>query len=267
MWTTLALAATLSLAPQQAGQLTLTNVRSSYGPLGVPRKDNKVLPGDRLYIAFDVEGITADQGGKVLYSMLTEVLDSKNKVLFKQDPQDLEAVLALGGKSMPAFVQLDAGLDQPPGEYTIKVVVTDRASKRSAILTRTFQLLPKGFGMVRLLTTHDPEGQVPASVFEAGGALFVNLVVVGFERDKAKKQPRVAVELRVLDEKGQPTFAKPFTGEIGQDVPETALSLPVQFLVSLNRNGKFTVELKATDLLTRKTAETSFPLTVLPSAK
>src|SRR5262249_10085464 len=158
-------------------------------------------------------------------------------------------------QTVPAYVLVDVGLDQPPGEYTAKVTVTDRANGRSQELKRQFEVLPKGFGLVRLSTTCDQEGQVSASLFQVGGSLWVNYAVVGFPRPRPKGAPRVTVELRVLDDRGQPTLAKPFTGEVSKDVPEKALALPVQFLVSLNRPGKFTVEVKATDQVTKKTAK------------
>lgn len=42
-------------------------------------------------------------------------------------------------------------------------------------------------------------------------------------------------------------------------------AFPGQFVLPLNRAGKFTIELKATDLLSNKTSQVSFPLTVLES--
>ena len=45
----------------------------------------------------------------------------------------------------------------------------------------------------------------------------------------------------------------------------TALSVPVQFLVALNRAGKFKIELKATDQLSGKTVELKFPISVQQS--
>jgi hypothetical protein len=39
----------------------------------------------------------------------------------------------------------------------------------------------------------------------------------------------------------------------------------MHFLLSLNRPGKFTVELRATDQVSKKKAKLSFPLTVLPA--
>jgi hypothetical protein len=252
----------LSLLPDQAAALNLTHVRATYGPLGAARKDNKLLPGDQVFVAFDIDGITVAPDGRVLYGMATEVLNSQGKVVFRQEPRDLEAVNALGGTSLPAYTQLDVGLESPPGDYTVRVTVTDRASKRSAVLTQKFQVLNKAFGLVRLTTTADPEGQIPSAVYESGASLWVNCGVVGFKPDP-QGQPQVTVELRVLDDKGKPTLAKPFRGEAGRDAPSKVASLPVQFHVGLNRPGQFTIEVKATDRVSNQTATLAFPLTVV----
>jgi hypothetical protein len=262
MWTTLALMAALSSAPDQAAPLNLTHVRATYGPLGALRKDHSLLPGDEVFVAFDIEGVTVAADGRVLYNMATDVLDSKGKVVFRQEPRDLEAVNALGGTTLPAYAHLDVGLDSPPGEYTVRVTVTDRASKRTGTLTQKFQVKDKAFGLVRLTTTSDPDGRIPTSVFECGASLWVNCGVVGFERSSQGKAD-VIVELRILDEKGQPTLSKPFTGELGKDAPKTLAALPVQFHVGLNRAGKFTVEVKATDRTSKKSAVLAFPLAVV----
>jgi hypothetical protein len=265
MWTSLALVATLGLTPQQAGQLTLTNARTTYGAPGLPRTNSKLLPGDQFVVAFDMEGIKVDSAGKVLYSTAVELTDNKGKVLFKQEPHDLETVAALGGSSIPGMVVLDVGLDQAPGEYAVKVNVTDRASKRTASLSRTFQVLPAAFGIVRLTTTADPDGLAPISLFQTGGSLWINTGVVNFARNKDKGQPDVVVEMRVLDENGKPTTTEPFQGVINDKVPANARFVPVQFLVPLNRAGKFTVELKATCRLSKKTDSLSLPITVAAS--
>jgi len=264
MWTTLALAA-LTLSPAEAGQLTLTNARTTYGLLGGPRTDNKYLPGDSYVLQFDIEGITVGDDGKVLYSVGLEVTDSAGKAHFKQAPRDMEAQNSLGGNSLPGFVSLQIGLDQPPGTYNVKVTVTDRAAKASKSLTRSYEILPKAFGLVRLTTTADPAGQIPAPFLAEGQSLWVNFLAVGFGRESGEQgQPHIAVTCRVLDENGKPTVAKPFAGDVSKDIPKSALSVPMQFLLELNRPGKFTVELKATCKVTGKESATlSFPITVL----
>jgi hypothetical protein len=263
MLTPLPIVLLLTLIPgPQAGAFNLTNARTTYDTFGTPRADTKFLPGDKIVLSFDIEGIQPASTGKVLYSIAMEVTDSKGVVQFKQSPRDQETTLALGGNRLPAFASLQIGTDQPPGDYTVKVTVTDRVTKASKTLTKTYQVLPKAFGLVRLSTTQDSNRQFALPFPVEGQSLWVNFVVVGFGRDQGKGQPNLSVMLNVLDESGKPTMAKPFTGEVNQNVPPQAQGLPLQFLLDLNQAGKFTIALTATDQVSGKTANVSIPLVV-----
>jgi hypothetical protein len=265
MWMTLALAAVVSAAPGQPGQLTLSNVRSTHGLLGPTRADSRLLPGDMLVVTFDIDGVRTDPAtGKVMYSTSMEVTDSRGQAVFRQAPRDLEAINSLGGTHLPANATINIGLDQPPGRYTARVTVTDRSTRASQSLNYPFEVLPRGFGLVRLNLSSDvdPEDPVPVPFPAEGQSLWLNFGAVGFGR-LSNQQPDVAVEMRVLDESGRPTVSTPFQGRINQGVPDKAQSLPMQFLLSLNRPGKFTVELKATCQVSRKTFQVALPLTVL----
>jgi hypothetical protein len=261
MGTAFALLAVLSL-PAAEGDLRLTNVRPTHCVLGPARAADKVLPGDCYILSFDIEGITTDDTGKARYSVGVDIADADGKVLFKQEPKEQDAQTSLGGGRLPAYAQLNVGLDAKPGDYNLKVTVTDLATKNSAVLTRKAAVVPKEFGMIRLTTSNDPDGRYPVSVPGSGEWLYVHVGVVGFARNSSAKQPDVSVAMRVLDEDGKPTTARPITIKVDKDVPETAPSLPVRLLLSLNRSGKFTVELTATDRVDNKTATLSFPLTV-----
>lgn len=263
MWTSLVLAALLGGLPGQSDHLELARVRATYGVRGAPRPDNKYLPGDTCVVTFDIEGIAADANGKVLYSMATEVVDGKGKAQFKQAAKDLEGVAALGGKRLPAFAQVDLGLNQPEGKYSLKVTVTDRKSQQTQTLTHEFEVLPRDFGIVRLSTTTDPDGVGGSSIFSSGDLIWVNTGIVGFARDPGTSQPRIVLELQVKDEEGNPTTAKPFSGEVSKDVPANARAIPSQFVLFLNRPGKFTAHVKATDKVSNKSATLSFPLNVV----
>jgi hypothetical protein len=259
---TLALSATRAVA--ETGELTLTNVRATYGLLGPARAEARALPGDTFCLEFDIEGITVAADGKVQYSMSLEARDADGKVIYRQNAANQEALASLGGKSVPAQAHLDIGLDQPAGDYSVKVTVTDRATKQTQSLTQKVRVLPAEFGIVQLKTTSDPAGTVPAGVVGAGQSIWVNFAVVRFERVRGMSQPNVQFEMRILDEGGKPTLAKPDTGIINQDVPATDKLLGGQFPISVNRPGKFVVELKAVDKIAGKSATVSFPLTVQP---
>ena len=98
MFGTLAAAAALAVAPAQAGALNLTNVRTPYGELGAVRTDNRYLPGDFFFLAFDMDGLAVSPEGKVSYTMMVEVTDKAGKPVFKQDkPAENDEFIVLGG--------------------------------------------------------------------------------------------------------------------------------------------------------------------------
>jgi hypothetical protein len=262
MVTALTLLAALSLPADEPGGLRLSNVRPTLCVQGPPRATDKVLPGDSYILSFDIEGITIDDTGKARYSVGVEVADTDGKPLFKQEAKEQEVQASLGGDRLAAYAQINAGLDTKPGDYNLTVTVTDLASKKTATLNRKAMLLPKDFGIVRVTTSSDPDGRYPISVPGSGDWLFLHFGIVGFSRNGSGKQPDLSVTMRVLDEAGKPTTAKPVTVQVNKDVPEGALGVPMRLLLSLNRPGKFTVELTATDNQSNKNASLSFPLVV-----
>ncbi|HLN30021.1 MAG TPA: hypothetical protein VK395_19925 [Gemmataceae bacterium] len=262
MLTTLVLLASLPLTPARSGELTLSNVRTTYGPLGAARTSNKISPGDVLVLCFDIEGFKTDAAGKAQYSIGMEVLNSKGKVLLKQEPTELEAPVAPGENRLPACARLDVGMEQPPGEYQVRLTVADRAAKTSKEVTRTYELLPKSFALVRLAITNDAQGQIPVGKVTKGRSAWISFAAVGFARDQLTGQPNVAVTMRVLNEDGRSALAQSPSGAITGDVPQKLLAIPLQFELELNQLGNFTIELKATDKIAGKTATLSVPVKV-----
>jgi hypothetical protein len=258
-WSTLVLVAAVATAPAQKDDLSLTNVRFTRGVLGPARPDAKVLPGDNLFLSFDIEGITIGDDGKVQYGTGIEVLDPDEKSILRQDPnaKKLETMASLGGNRVPAFAMVDIGLAQPAGKYTLRVNVVDRASGKKASVEQKFEVLPKAFGLVRLSVTNDADGLLPITTPGVGQAVWLHFGVVGFDRDPDTKQPKVQIALRIFDEEGKPTLAKPHTGVVDKNVLESATILPFLQSILLNRPGKFTAELTATDMVSKKTDKAS----------
>ena len=162
MLTAIALAAVLGGTPAQPAELKLTNVRMTVGELGPTRDGNKLLPGDVLFIAYNIEGITIDAEGIARYTMAMEVSDSAGKLIFKQDPRTLDDFVPLRGNQMPARAYITVGLDQPPGNYDCKIAVTDPKTKASSSLVVKFEVAKKEFGVVAVYTSHDPKGELSA---------------------------------------------------------------------------------------------------------
>src|SRR5262245_10460471 len=263
MWATLVLAAALETVPQQPGMLKIVNDRPTHGFPGGPRDNTKLLPGDVFFVSFDIEGLSVAEDGKISYSMGMELKNIKdNKVIYRKEAGDpVDAFNSLGGTRLPAFAVSEIGTDTVPGEYMLTVNVVDRKSSKTAMLQRKFDVVQPAFGMVRFGMSYDGRSEMPAPwVGVAGQSLWVNFMTVGFERD-AKKQPNLKAELRIFDEAGKPTLQKEFSGTVN-DVPENYKLIPMQFIINLNRAGKYKVELTATDLLSKKTVTHELPITV-----
>ncbi len=272
MWSTLALSAALLSPAQQPGQpapkgsLELTNVRMTVGELGPPRKDAKLLPGDILFIAFDIAGLTVDADGTAKYSMAMEVTDSAGKAIFKQDPRDLADFVPLGGNRLPARAFITIGLDQDPGAYACKITVTDPTTKASNSLSVKFEVLKRDFGILAVFTTYDERGALSAPTSGiVGQTIFIQFSVATFERNPKTKQPNIEFVFEVLDEKGQATLPKPRRHTQESGVDEKVGAFGMRFPLFMSRAGKFTVRITATDKISNKKSTYEMPITIAPA--
>jgi len=270
MWTALAMTAALTYAPAQGGELALTNVRATqyvHGPLRKDGDSPKLLVGELFVLNFDIENVKVSEDGVVKYGVGWELRDKANKLLYKEEPLDLEIINSLGGTKVPAYVAFTVGGDVAPGEYTVTALVKDRAANTQKTLTRNFEVLPPTFGLIRFSLSYDERGEIPAPPISLPGQrLMVNFWATGFERDKEKKppQPHLTFKMRVLQD-GKPVLGKDATGSVDgkRPIPQDWKAIPANFFLYLNRPGKFTVELEAVDELSKKKASHSFDLTVL----
>ena len=71
--------------------------------------------------------------------------------------------------------------------------------------------------------------------------------------------------MSVLTKDGSATLPKPTSLSITKDIDEKDIGIPLRFMLPLNRSGDFTVELKATDKVTKATSRVAFPIKVLPA--
>ena len=114
-----------------------------------------------------------------------------------------------------------------------------------------------------------PTSPPPApSIGVPGQGFLVGFAVVGFQTNPAAKpkdplQANVVTEMTILDETGKPTMAKPFGGAIKDLAEDFKTYLPFNFPLGLNRSGKYTIVITATDKLANKTARQELTLTVL----
>ncbi len=259
----------LSLEALPARALELKNVRSTYGAYGGGRTGNKMLPGDFLFLAFDIEDMKMELNtGLVKYKTKIEVLDGKGKQIFKRE-NDNQRYLHLGKARVSDRAQVFTGTEQPAGKYTVRLTITDKNAKDpkgptdSKSFTYEFEILPPGFGLIRAFA--------PSVAFTQGN-YEAHCALVGFARDPKTKLPNVDLRMRILDEKGKPTLEAAFINNIPKDLPEEVDikkldTVPLPFPISLNRPGRFTIEIEAVDRISKKSAKLSCPLLVLETSQ
>jgi hypothetical protein len=144
--------------------------------------------------------------------------------------------------------------------------VTDRAANATQTLTRKFEVLPAGFGIVRVAASVDQFGSLYAPLSGVVGEIrWVHLHLVNFERDRVKKQPDIQLEVSVVDENDKPVVAKSEPKDI-RELASDAVVVPIDFPIAFNRAGKFTLRLRALDRVNKKKAEISLPIRVTEPA-
>ena len=277
MWLTVPLALSL-LAPPEAAGLTLTNVRSTFGPFGGTRPAGPLLPGDALFLAFDINGVAPNPDGKATYTMEMVVKDAAGKAVFGDKPTPKTDDVPLGGSVLPGIAFMFVGPDRPPGQYTLNLTVTDD-KKQTGSFAHPFSVAPKGLGVVSVGTSLDDRGQVhvPNGGF-VGQTLICHFYVVGFARQPkpAPKpvpgqpappaegpQPNVEAVMTIT-ENGKPVLAKPAVTSIDGGLKEDEPVFNLRYPVPLTRPGKFVVTMTVTDKISNKTASFSLPLTASP---
>lgn len=258
----------LCLAAGQDTKLAIGAPRATYGYLGAPRPVGRgTMPGDTLYFTFEIMNLKLNDAGKASYSIAIEIRDDHDKLIFEQKPHNSVAQNFLGGNRLPCSAHIEVPLEAKPGTVHWKITIKDRAADKVATLAGKGKVLPADFGIVNVGLFADPEARVPTSaVGVVGDATYLQFALVGFGRDK-DKNPDVRVSMRILDEKGKATMRKPLEGKVQSGVVPDVRYIPLQFGMTLNRAGRFTIELTATDGATGKRAVVEYHIRVLELAQ
>jgi hypothetical protein len=247
----------LALIPALAPALEIKNVRPSYGPLGARRTETKFLPGDVLWINYDIDGLTFDKNtDKASYETKLEFLNGKGEVLFERKTPN-EVTAQLGGARMPGDLHVIMGQNLDPGKYTVKLTVTDKLAKESKSVVYPAEVLPKAFGFVAVMA---PAVGLPGQHYLAEFGL------VGMKAEKAKL-PNVEITIRVLDQNEKPVTREnkiTLPGAIPPGINPPVDLVPLSFPLYLNRTGQFYIDIVAVDKNAKDAQiQMRYPLTVL----
>ncbi len=241
----------------QTGELKVENVRATHGFLGPTREGFTVLPGDFLYIAFDIAGLKPDKDNSLSFSSTMQIFDSAGKTVqpLKQLGQ-VAYVNLLAGTRTQHTVLIAVPVDFKAGKYDMKINIEDTNGKNKATLNRQFEVAAPALGVVQFQISQDIGNliRLPA-VAVVGQPVFVNAAVVGHKAD-GKTPTAIKAEMVMLDEQNKPLSAP--IGREFQVPPETPV-WHVQFDLPVTRAGRFKIQLKATDVKEKKTATLTVP--------
>jgi len=260
----------LALAPTlDSSALVSSGARLTYGELGSPRPDNRVLPGEIVYLSFDMGGFKVNDDGRIKYVIVTELSDATGKSVLKSQPVERDVVLQLGGNKIGAQTSFKVPMDLATGAYSCKVIVTDLTAKGvSSTIEQKLEVLPKGFGIVHVNSSADIQGAVAAPLVGISGqSIFIQFAVAHFDLDAAGL-PKITVELNIYDKDRNTTLGKPTSQQLtneGRKMDGINLSIRSRFEIPLNREGGYLIELKASDNTSKKSSKVYLPLRVFRS--
>jgi hypothetical protein len=255
----------IAIVPAAASAVEIKNLRPCYGPLGATRTDTRCTPGDSLFIAYDIEGLTFDEKtGKANYTTILELFDQSAKPVFEPKRTPNEVTAQLGGTRMPGDLYLIMGREQKPGKYYVRLTVVDNlvadTKKNHKDIVYPFEVVEKTFNLVGV--------HIPGVGFPGQQNFALNFAFADMTLDK-DGLPNVEVTMKIMDEAGK-QVNKTLTSKIPAELPKVAELnlkesnfLPFPIPIYLNRSGRFTVEILAKDVLGNKTARVACKLAVL----
>jgi hypothetical protein len=185
---------------------------------------------------------------------------AKEETIYEENLGELPPIInVLGGGKVPHAVTVTTGLKQTPGQYRLKVSITDLQGKKEGAFTRDFAIEKPDFGLVRFQLSYDRFGQLAAPAAAAvGQTLYLNAVAVGYKPDARSQQAALQFELSILDDAGKPALARPLTGEVKGGAVDT--HVPFRFELPIHRTGRFKLNVTATDQISKKSISLSVPL-------
>lgn len=256
----LVIVALAAAPPPQAASLQLTNIRATYGFVGPTRPNLDYLPGDTMWLTFDIAGL-AEKASKVHFETLVVINDAQGKEVVKKNVEN-KIDNVLGAKRLPHAVVLPFGLPDPPGQYTLEVTITDLVGKGNASFKRNFQLLKPEFGLIQFQLTLDVGANVRVpSIAVVGQTFYAHMTAVGFALNPADGGS-VTVEMALQDADGKQLSVKK-----GEFKKLDGTPLPLWFELPMTRAGQYRIIVKATDHVGKKTAALTIPFTVIDAPK
>lgn len=237
-------------------------VRLTFGQNGPLRPDNKVLPGEVIFLEV-ASSAGRDNKGDVSITIGGELLDGHGKRWAELLPSPVKGPRYIDGSALNSWVSFELKDDQPPGEYRARARVTDKVSGRVADVEHPVYVLKPEFGALRLCLTHDKEGKWPAGGhLTIGQEFFVQLRVANYARENGRVD--LAVKFSARDRDGKETTPAPIPPAILKAAVEAGSKLDLNRPLRTIMAGEAVIGVELEDRIAKKTAAYELPVVIHP---
>ncbi len=237
------------------------------------RSDTIYLPGETLYLAFNIQGYTADRNSRVKLAYTIDALDPSGapfvepnvgKVDTELSPQDAKWMPRVRfSPALPLFVE--------SGKYKFAIRVTDQISNKQASLEVPFQVRgrhvePSPTLVVRNFAFSREEDGEPLSVaaFRRGDVLWASFDMTGYKIGD-KNLLEVEYDLAVLNPEDKQIFKQPEPAREKGSTFYARRYVHAVFNLNLESNippAEYTIALAVRDHLGHQTYEGRYKFTV-----
>ena len=234
----------------------------------------KFVPGETVYLSFDVENYTPNKEDSVAISWVVDAADPKGIPIIPPAPGKKQANLTPEDKDWLPRVRQPIAVPSPApgGNYSVHIVVTDENTKQTAAADTRFTVagldLPpakaleiRAFGFYR---TEDAPQPLMSPAYSSGDSMFARFQIAGF-----KYGPRNAIEvtygISILGPAGNAMYTQDPAVE-----DKSASFYPKPYMdsnmsLSLNpgtKTGEYTLVITARDKVGNQTCEIRKPFRV-----
>jgi hypothetical protein len=231
-------------------------LRLTYG-LGGTTRPATVVAGEGCCLAATIGGLTLGRDGSVDCTLEGELLDPSGKQVIPFEAVRLRDPLAFGGRSITYLSRLRLSAGNVPGDYRLRMRVTDRLGSRASSGELKLEVKPlETFSAVNPTIQCGRDCTMAGSILTVGQYAFVNLFVGGYA--VKDNRPRITVTYSILDAKKQAVTPRPITlsvdtGEERSRPLDPKLDLlPACLDVWANRPGSFTLHVDIHDEIADK---------------
>lgn len=243
-----------------ASAIELRGIQACYGSLGPVRTSLEVSPLDEVVFRYTVASLRPAADGSAEFEVAITLVDASDKITLRES-RTHRVELPWGGDSAAHATSVVVGPAAAPGEFTCRVVVTDKNGGGSAQFSRKLTCRKAGFRLINPRFFADAARSVPGPASGLVGQTNY-LRVQATEPMWASGRSAVSLRIEVVDLESKPVAIRPIVARRESDRGGPFRGLAVEAAVPLVRPGEFQLRLTLIDELAKQEDVLMLPFTV-----